>query len=621
VALLCALPSTSQALDIKKRYEEQLIKWAMKLRGLEREANPQGKRVVKIVVVRETVIAQSDPWPNFFNWVHIKTRDYIVRQELLFRVGQRYKPKRVRESERNLRALGIFAVARVVACKGKSPDEIVILAVTKDLWSLRFNFVYDQVGGVWRDVSTTPTENNFLGRGKALGLHFRLTQLDFAGPTLRNFFAFGARYFDRRILGSRLRFFSHLDLFFDGKVPCGGFVGQNQPAPRQGMWCPTSKAGQLRGVFGRLYFDRPLMPLSTRWSFELDLWIDIRQRRGYLQDGSLATVENSDVEEENRPHVPLVYDGEVLVGELLFRRTVGTELKHDFSWGLLFRRVDYAPPRGFPFDEQTRDWFVSSVLPRSETTSTFFLRYDIRPTRFLRLRNVESLALTEDFSLGPKLRIEAHFGKNLEEFGQSFVELIAEFSYRLAIGEHLVFFESEGSLRYQRGLRNGIGPWVNKVLAVRLHYTLPPLWIGRFLTHSSLTLREDDLNRRATFFGPDVVRGYPSLNLRGRNAWRFNVEYRTRALNIYTVHLAAALFYDGGSVFGAWAPGSPNVPFEYLHSIGMGLRFLFPQFDRDTFRIDIGIPLNPDGRGAVGTWVSATFGPAFSAKIGSNSFL
>jgi len=48
-----------------------------------------------------------------------------------------------------------------------------------------------------------------------------------------------------------------------------------------------------------------------------------------------------------------------------------------------------------------------------------------------------------------------------------------------------------------------------------------------------------------------------------------------------------------------------------LHGMGVGLRFLLPELDRDVFRVDLGFPVptsSPHGE----TSVIATFGQAFN---------
>ena len=58
--------------------------------------------------------------PNERGWIarvanalHVQTRAATIRRELLFQPGQPYDSARVAESERNLRALGVFRRVRI----------------------------------------------------------------------------------------------------------------------------------------------------------------------------------------------------------------------------------------------------------------------------------------------------------------------------------------------------------------------------------------------------------------------------------------------------------------------------------------------------------------------------
>ena len=95
--------------------------------------------IERIEIVREDIIAQSDPWPNFLNRLHMTTREYIVRQEILVAPGQQWNQDKVDESARNLRRLFILAVVRAIPCKSSRPGHVILLVVTKDLWSIRMN--------------------------------------------------------------------------------------------------------------------------------------------------------------------------------------------------------------------------------------------------------------------------------------------------------------------------------------------------------------------------------------------------------------------------------------------------------------------------------------------------
>ena len=61
-----------------------------------------------------------------------------IRRELLFAQGDRYDDERIEETMRNLRALGIFALVRIVPVRTHaSPTSVGVLVYTRDLWSLR----------------------------------------------------------------------------------------------------------------------------------------------------------------------------------------------------------------------------------------------------------------------------------------------------------------------------------------------------------------------------------------------------------------------------------------------------------------------------------------------------
>src|SRR5206468_1223822 len=75
--------------------------------------------------------------PNERGWVarlgnalHIQTRAATIRRELLFRPGEPFDSARAAESERNLRALGVFR--RVVIDTVRTDSGLVARVLTKD---------------------------------------------------------------------------------------------------------------------------------------------------------------------------------------------------------------------------------------------------------------------------------------------------------------------------------------------------------------------------------------------------------------------------------------------------------------------------------------------------------
>ena len=93
--------------------EERLIAWGLDRRQLELDPNPEGKPIDPVFVEREEIFPESNP--KLFDVLHLKTRDAVVRREVLLTPGDRYDAARALETERNLRRIFILSVAKVVA--------------------------------------------------------------------------------------------------------------------------------------------------------------------------------------------------------------------------------------------------------------------------------------------------------------------------------------------------------------------------------------------------------------------------------------------------------------------------------------------------------------------------
>ncbi len=100
-----------------------------------------------------------------------------------------------------------------------------------------------------------------------------------------------------------------------------------------------------------------------------------------------------------------------------------------------------------------------------------------------------------------------------------------------------------------------------------------------------------------------------------KNLLVVNAEYRSLPINFFTLHLGFVLFYDGGAVYGGPDPRDPTreQPFVYRQTLGLGIRALFPQFDREVLRVDFGFPMSGDA-GEVGTWFSVSFAQVWGQK-------
>ncbi|MEM1008226.1 MAG: BamA/TamA family outer membrane protein, partial [Myxococcota bacterium] len=208
--------------------------------------------------------------------------------------------------------------------------------------------------------------------------------------------------------------------------------------------------------------------------------------------------------------------------------------------------------------------------------------------------------------------------KDLVYVEQYFFTTAFEASYRFYRQEHFLYAYMSAGTRFQPPIAQRPNtrfrePWVNQSFSLTLSYISPLLWIGRIHAKSRLYMQRNNLNQRFSSLGANNgLRGYLASVFQGEHLFRFNFEYRSLPVNLWSIHAGFVLFYDGGSAFGGQDPERNDEvrPFLYKQSVGLGLRLQFPQFDRSVIRLDFGIPLSSGG-GDVGSWFSFGFNQAF----------
>jgi hypothetical protein len=138
-------------------------------------AAPDDSTVVRAVVIERRDIFDPDETgfiARLGNALHIETRPVTIRRELLFRPGEPYDSARVAESERNLRALGIFRKVSIDSVRTDSG--LVMRVLTKDGWSTKADWRFRSAGG---DVEFTIglVEDNLLGTASSAAVRYRKT--------------------------------------------------------------------------------------------------------------------------------------------------------------------------------------------------------------------------------------------------------------------------------------------------------------------------------------------------------------------------------------------------------------------------------------------------------------
>ncbi len=536
-------------------YEGALIQDALSSLSVQRELEPEGKKIGEVKIVTGDVVGPRDPWPRLVNIFHVVTKDGIIRREVLLKPGEPYRELAARETERILRTLGsgtdILSVARVLPVASPVPGQVDVLVVTKDLWSIRLNSSYTLVGTALRYLRVRPSEQNFLGRNKQLSLDF---ELDPATTSL------GLIFSDRRFLGTPLTF------------------------AQSGSIILNRDSGRAEGFKTGLSLGRALYALQDRWSYGVEAAWNVQRARRFRGVEVIELPYPS--AEAPQASVPFEYRSQVAVASAYVTRSYGYAVKTDVGLNTGIYRFSFRPGVTLPADQ--RDWLNDNFLPRSEAATYLGASLSRYEARYVVLRNMDSFALSEDFRLGPSMVAAVRYAPPAL-YDNHFAELGAALRYRFYKGDDLFSVSSAAAVRWVPGAtgegRNG--NWVNRRVALELLNYSPRVWIGRFVSRLLMDLRFDDLDNPLNFLGGATgLRGLSDAALSGPHQAIWNLEYRTRPWVVATLHLGGVLFWDAGSAF-------TRGP-DFTHTVGLGMRALFPQLDTFPIRIDFGYVVRGD---------------------------
>jgi hypothetical protein len=577
VILACSIPIRGMASE--EGYEGRLVEWGLSLQGRELDPNPEGKVIDEILVSSEDIVARSDPYPKILNILHVKTRQDVIKREILLQPGDRYDPELAAESERNLRQLFIFAVARVLPVKSPIPGHVSILVVTKDLWSIRLNSEFNTVGSLLQLLHLRPTEQNFLGRNQQVSLDF-LMRLD----TI----SLGQAFTDRRLFGTRLSFSENAAIILNRST------------------------GKSEGSRGGFFFGQPLYSLATEHAFGISGSWDIETARIY-RGANVWQVPFPDPSTGNPVPVPVIYNAKDLEAAASYTRSYGRQAKTNISVGLGAYTRRYTPPVDLGLTDDQRAWLTSNYLPRSEDVVYLEGALELFRADYRVLRDIATFALSEDYRLGPSVFVDLRYAEPALLSSVRFLEGKARLRYALYERDDLFIATVAIGARFQPDGSTvpGASSLVNRRVSGEVVNYSPVIGPGRFAVRGYVDTLGNDLNNTKFLLGGgNGLRGTPAESLTGTTRLLFNLEYRTKALDFHTLHLGGVVFWDAGRT---WGTGTTSA---FTHTIGLGLRGLLPQFDLETLRIDFGYVLRGPMPSSFLDRFSASFGQVFDYRPG-----
>lgn len=136
-----------------------------------RPAAAQAPPAISTIEIRTTdVFTDAEAAQKFFlyrlaNRLHVKTKARFIEGQLLFRPGDPLRPEILAETERNLRAFGLFRRASVRA------EGTRVVVETADAWTLLLRGSLSNKGGV-TEYAIGAEEYNLLGLGMQFGFGF-----------------------------------------------------------------------------------------------------------------------------------------------------------------------------------------------------------------------------------------------------------------------------------------------------------------------------------------------------------------------------------------------------------------------------------------------------------------
>jgi len=548
--LLVGLLLASPAAGAEGPYEDQRLALALAEGGWTVAAEPAGRTIGAIHIVRKDVFADDELIPTFFNSFHWLTREDVIRRELLFAEGEPWDVARVAESARNLRNLGIFTIVRVVPVEpadADAVDTVDAVVFTRDLWSVRLETSFSVTDGFLDRLALQLVERNLFGRNKLAAIRFELRPRTWSLSQL---------YGDHRVLGGALALTQRFELVF------------------------RREDSVLEGTRGELMLGSPLRDLAQGWGFLLGVaYDDVIGRQISGRDVLTWSPEGHDEAYER------VWDHVTFSASARALRQLGRDVVHRLSFGFA-AGVTAADPLPGTIPDRFVDAYREQVLPPSRRQLYPFFAWAGFTPRYATFRNLASFGLTEDVRLGPWW--STLVAAPLEAFGSSVDALVVEASAGLVLAPGGGLFDVSAGVRG----RLEQSELIDQAAEARLRLASPSLPFGRFVGHVHWEGRRRDSARAlVTLGGDNGLRGLPSQALFGFGASRIraNVELRSPPLVIASAHLGLVAFWDGGAVYEAVSA------LRFRQSAGLGVRLLFPQFNRFTFRLDLGAPLDGDG--------------------------
>ncbi|MDB4950417.1 MAG: hypothetical protein JWM27_3066 [Gemmatimonadetes bacterium] len=510
-----------------------------------------GGRITEVFVDNNSVFETDGAEARRFQWayrlanrLHVRTREEVIRRELLFHEGDCYDPAMLEDSERILRASPFIADADVFGVR-QADGSYHVVVQTRDEWSTRLEA---QVRGSAELSGVELREDNLLGTGQ----HVSAFVWDEHGERV-----YGASYGTTQLAGT------HVNAYLEvAHTPVGASFRERLAYPFRGE---TGRFAVLQQVEQEEdYFEYLGRKDGARVQYLFP------QRRRSFDVGAVTRL-------GHRGNLTL------------------------FGVGLTGEWIDY--PRGVRVNGLAAD-----VLPAAPDSSVLGLDSisDLRVVflagqrnvHFDRRRALDAVRGAEDVRLGAE--VELGVGRSLTAFssGDDIALDLGMFVAGdlpggiLAGGRMLVQGrrdnEAPSGLAEWRDVFSQLDAWAYWRPTPEGHHTVVAAVQGAGGWHT-------DVPFQLTLGSQAGLRGFTRHAYTGERRAVVTLEDRAYLAWPYPqlFDLGTAVFVDAGKSWAGRDPFGATTPLQV--SVGAGLRLAFPPDSRRTYRLDVAYPVVSSG--------------------------
>src|SRR6202795_3964756 len=135
------------------------------------ELEAAGAVIGKVDIDIRNIFDPNDPREHnglflLANRLHLRTKRSSIKAQLLFASGDKYRARKLAETERALRLLTYVYDARVVPVR-YADGKVDVRVITKDVWTLSPGISFGRAGGT-NSTKFNLEETNFFGWGKSV---------------------------------------------------------------------------------------------------------------------------------------------------------------------------------------------------------------------------------------------------------------------------------------------------------------------------------------------------------------------------------------------------------------------------------------------------------------------